>query len=272
MADWGYFPAVTRFAEDDTAIPNYKLALTAGASDAKGAWTQYVASAPFDVQGLWMFCQGGTNLNTELIDIGLGGAGSEQVIVPNIFLGKLGTTNYDYSPMFFPVQIPSGTRIAARGQTTEVTTDSIYIKFVMVSENGCGPFQTGTDYGTVTASSRGTQVLSSSSVNTKGSWVQLVASTGSEMIYALIMAYDDGTTSTTDFAYDIGIGGAGSEQVVIPDVFGTMWGSVGGAGGQTQGGQLVGTPLRIPSGTRIAARTAAGVASTIINISLIGFA
>ena len=98
-------------------------------------------------------------------------------------------------------------------------------------------------YGSVAASSRATVITTSATANTKGSWVELTASTTftSNWIKVDISGVD------VPGLLDIGIGAGGSEQVIIPNLqFNSR------AQGGAYGPYLF--PILIPAGTRIAAR------------------
>lgn len=98
-------------------------------------------------------------------------------------------------------------------------------------------------FGTVTGNPAGTTVTSNATANTKGSWIQLDASTAFDST-ALLLAIDL-QYSDTLYLFDIGVGASGSEQVLIPNLL-----VVASAGISTQ---LL-LPIGIPAGSRIAAR------------------
>ena len=102
-----------------------------------------------------------------------------------------------------------------------------------------------------------TTITASATTHTKGSWSQLVASTGSESAGLLLFATGNSVTSTaTSMLLDIGTGAAGSESVIVPDI------ALGGANGFR-----VLIPIRIPSGVRVSARCQSAVASRTITIA-----
>ncbi len=92
-----------------------------------------------------------------------------------------------------------------------------------------------------------TAVLASASANTLGSWVQLVASTGSDCCFLRV---DIGgfNGAGPNGAVDIGVGAGGSEVVVISQLMVAHRDPNGAA----QVDYFI--PVSIPSGTRIAAR------------------
>lgn len=98
--------------------------------------------------------------------------------------------------------------------------------------------------GALTASSGGTIVAASVSNNTKGSWVQMIAATSYEANGFYIFLR--GATNSCDYMYDIGIGAAASEQVIVENMTFSCQALRVAAG--------VYIPLRIPTGSRISIR------------------
>lgn len=102
--------------------------------------------------------------------------------------------------------------------------------------------------------------LTAGAANTKGSWVQLIASLTHD-IELLHVHLVGPLTGNARYALDIGIGASGSELVVVPDL--VAYGTVGWA---------TVIPLRVPGGTRIAARLASTTASSTARVSLVACA
>jgi hypothetical protein len=114
-----------------------------------------------------------------------------------------------------------------------------------------------------TANSAGLAVTGSASAHTKGSYVQLIASTAEEYS-GLMLTF--GSSSICTGLLDIAIGSAGSEQDIVPNIM-FQTGVIGGLAGSATF-----LPLRIPAGSRIAARlqTVAG-GSQVVRFCLLGF-
>lgn len=224
-----------------------------GTVNAKGSWTQLASGTARDATGIWVF-PGGAGDNTDalwLIDIGVGAGGSEIVLIPNL-LNRLSPANSG-GPVgggyFFPIHIPAGSRLSARGQCS-VASKTTRVHCLLQTEGFASPSPFGrvTDYGTVAGSSDGTLVTSGIN-NAEGAWAQLVAST-SHPIQMLLLAF--GTTgaggSLSRYFFDLGVGAAGSEVVVLEDLplyqssNSSLWAEVGPF------------PLSIPAGSRLAVR------------------
>ena len=99
----------------------------AGATaNTKGAWTQLSASTAYPWRGFMLSIADASSSSSNdpfLVDIGIGGSGSEQPILSNFFVRRLlnhGVVNPWHGP--FLCDVPAGTRIAARVQTNTLTS------------------------------------------------------------------------------------------------------------------------------------------------------
>ena len=110
------------------------------------------------------------------IDIAIGGAGSEQVILPNLLVPGTIQTGTGISAVWIPLSIRAGQRIALRSQSaTGSLATRVKAQFIADTFIGIQPITRWIDWGTVLGSSLGTTITSSASVDTKGSYTQLVA-------------------------------------------------------------------------------------------------
>ncbi|MHB1176074.1 MAG: hypothetical protein ACYCZJ_13225 [Sulfuriferula sp.] len=101
----------------------------------------------------------------------------------------------------------------------------------------------------------------SGAANTKGAWLQVIASTPQD--YSGLWVQLRGAT-TNNSLFDIAIGAAGSEIVVAPNLF------CGPKPVPDSFGSLFTIPQSIPAGTRVAVRAQSDVASVNCNI-MVGF-
>lgn len=93
-------------------------------ANVKGAWAQIAASTTYDIAGFGIGidsqgAQGGSTFAGVDLDIGVGSSGNEVVILPDWQFMMTGSLNgrRDINPAvmpFIPMQIPAGSRIAAR--------------------------------------------------------------------------------------------------------------------------------------------------------------
>lgn len=110
----------------------------------------------------------------------------------------------------------------------------------------------------------GTTVTAGGTNHTKGSYVELTAST-SEAVEAVIATIDTITASSSRrFLMDLAVGSAGAESVVMANLplTGTSFNGPGNAPAVYQ-------PLGIASGSRVAARCQCSIASDTMRVSLL---
>lgn len=116
-----------------------------------------------------------------------------------------------------------------------------------------------------TYSNRGTNVAAPVSTNTKGSWVELISAanvTGPVIGFTAQIANNLGAGAARRCLHDIGIGGAGSEVVIVSNL-----GTTGPNNPATQpAARELFFPIRIPQGTRIACRSQSNNASQTSNV------
>jgi len=121
-----------------------------------------------------------------------------------------------------------------------------------------------------TTAAGGTTVTGSATVNTKGAWTQLIASTSFDAYGIMVWCTNTYVSATAaDQLTDIGIGASGSEIVLIPDLL-TGWVGGSGAGLPDNGGAYY-FPLRIPAGSRVSARMQANQVSDTVDVIVVLF-
>jgi hypothetical protein len=230
------------------------VAVTAAATaNVKGAYTAIIASTTADMHGIWIQiprCATGTD---NLIDIAIGAAASEVIIAADLGVssgtGAIGR-GVGY---FFPITIPAGTRIAARCQSTTLSS-VVHVQITGFEGGFLTPcvLSRVTTYGAATADSGGVSIDPGATANTKGAYTQIVAAT-TFPIRSLIFYLGNQinvTRTSADWLMDIAVGGAGAEQIMIPDVH--VWCV---STEDTMHPQIsIPMPVCIPAGTRISAR------------------
>jgi hypothetical protein len=112
-----------------------------------------------------------------------------------------------------------------------------------------------------TTASAGVNIAASSTIHTKGAWTQLVANSGPRSLGIMVWLDNSAVGNTaTSILLDIGIGAAGSETVLIPDL----------AGGYalnpavSNAAHFYYFPLFIPANSRISARSQALISSDLV--------
>ncbi len=252
MGDWPVL-SHTKFGADDVAPSTYYTSIARPATqNTKGAYVQFIAATAFEAAGLILEFQNVPwNLGyvNTLVDIAIGAAASEVIVVPDLWIGHIsGAPMCHYRVI--PIRIGKGVRVAVRYQTPEAAGSSAFrLKMHLLQAGGFAGIQPPTKYaawGVDATASRGTAVLSGGN-NVKGSYVQLVAAAELTTRWVLItLGNGNGGAS---FATDIAIGGAGSEQVVIPNIFTNHDNPTALASWLL--------PWTIPKGTRVSARCTA---------------
>jgi hypothetical protein len=194
------------------------VAITSGTpAHTKGNYAQLTASSSFTIDALVIHPDYSSG-REQMFDIAIGAAGSEKIIVANALASGGGAMTYNVGPMCIPIHIPSGTRIAARSQST-AAADTMYLSIGCYRSNHLrntlGNYVT--TYGANTADSGGTSIDAGSSAYTKGSWVEITSSTTVNHRGLIIGVGNQQNTARTSAAFwvDVGIGAAGSETILL---------------------------------------------------------
>lgn len=118
-------------------------------------------------------------------------------------------------------------------------------------------------YGEATASSAGTAITSpGASLNSKAGYTELVASTPFEAAGIVVSGSMTGS-AVTSALFDIAIGAAGSEQVIVPNVH-----VFRGSGANTVAMPTF-IPISIPAGSRISARYQHSANGSALQLSVV---
>lgn len=223
----------------------------------KGAYTELIASTSGRVSMVRL--QFGSTFTSAtatsvLLDLATGTAGNESVIVANIPVGyRVGQVVNEQFPgeIHIPIDIPAGTRIAARIQSEIATGDTA---IVTIQTYGGGRGSSGIDtMGANTTTSRGVAVAAGTS-SAEGAWVEIEDATTAT--YAAIgWAYGlDGDADVQGGAVlmDIGVGAAASEVAILSNhPFRASGAEFVGATGALMWGL---SPVRVAVGSRLAVR------------------
>lgn len=219
----------------------------------KGAYTELLTSAAYDAQGffIWMMKSGHTDADV-LVDIAVGAAASETIIVDNL-VGP-GSGNSACTQFYIPIPIPAGTRISARCQATAISNIS-KIGVILCSDHPLG-WSGGiiATYGADTADSGGVSVDPGAVGNTKGAYSELAASLtyDTKAIILAIGEQNNFVRSTSGQRLDLAVGAAASEVIVIPDILMQV-----GAAADQYMPRSFHFRLNLPAGSRVALRAQA---------------
>jgi hypothetical protein len=256
--------------DNGTDTVNSRGTAVAGANGAYGSYVQIVASTGSDTCAILVSLSYNGGANTQFqsaIRIGVGAGGSEVVII-NDMLVYAASSSYVAANYFFPICIPSGTRIAAACYCPG-GTDTVYVSVVLFD----GSFASIEGYAGVDSiglsAAKGT-TITCGAANTKGSYAQLTASTSRDYMGFIISidGLNAGLAQTgSDILVDLAIGAGGSEVNIVPNFTVPIAGTASGMQGIVPSDIF---PINIPSGTRIAARAQSATASRILGLTVYG--
>lgn len=254
MADWPMFDhqlssvvGADTSASDGTSLP-------AGATiNTKNTWTQLIASTVHSASYMWVSLHSGAPGRSALVDIGIGAAGQETVVYADLLNAA---TNQVMFNARFPCNIPAGTRVAARVQSTAANANT----FCLVHLFGSGflsssPLGKVTTYGADTTDSGGTEIDPGGTAHTKGAWTEIVAASshGIRELTVAIGNQANGTRTAADQLIDIGIGAAGQEAVLLKNLY------LAQSTVSLQPGAIGPLPMTIPRNSRIVARAQSSI-------------
>lgn len=253
-----------------TKLPStlYRASISAG-NGVKSAWVELSSGLAAEAQEFLLHVAFTTGTSRRgLIDIGIGPAGSEQVVIANVPVSAGSRVRINALAARLLIGADAGARIAARAQASASST-VIGVALHAIDGDSGG---IATTYGSGLSGTRATAVDAGAVANTKGAWTELASSTSREIRRALVVITRRGdglSIVASSSQLDIGIGSAGSEEVVIPDV--QFWQATGG-------GEVA--PLswlcavEIPAGSRLVARhmcSSTHSTTRVVEVAVIGF-
>lgn len=226
------------------------------AAHTKGGWVELVASTVDDVDIIYLMWYGvgrSGAANAGLVDIGIGGAGSETVIAPNVGLHySAGSTVSWVGSLMVPVRVPQGSRIAVRWQAERSAASAANFRADLYRwpiVSGLRSPDKLINLNADTATSKGTSLGT-----TSNTWVEAVASSPQTFQGVLLCpASSDTTQSASAVIFDVGIGSSGAE-VVAPNLDGQWRASTAEDILRITSIGFGMTPVHIPTGARIALR------------------
>jgi hypothetical protein len=118
MGSWPTLTGVGRFQDAANVASSILVSITAsGTANTKGSYTQLIASTSFDASGFLLALRASTVSRTYLLDIAVGAAASEQVVLPNILVSVGTGSALPTDLVYLPMAVKAGQRIAARCQS-----------------------------------------------------------------------------------------------------------------------------------------------------------
>lgn len=194
--------------------------VTANAStNTKGGWTEFISAANNTEQigNITVMFHPNTGTQADfLVDVGIGGSGVEEVVIPDLWIH---TNNADegIGKFDFPVSLPTNERISMRCQSSG--SSAAIPAWIITSGRSLSQsvaLQRVTAYGAATATTDGVPVARNTTPGTFGSWVEIVSSTTNPMKGFIVAAHKDGiswgASGDLRVMYEVAIGGSGSED------------------------------------------------------------
>jgi hypothetical protein len=202
------------------------ISSTTVALGSKGAWAVIATSSQVTREISFLaFCTvNNSSNNRHAVDVGIGTAGSETVLIQDILIdcSRANQVATPYIP--FWVTIPSSTRISARmSASSSAATINSYILFGSAgfgSPNSMGSCWT---YGSNSTAARGTSVDPGAVANTKGAYSVLATSSQvTRNIRAITIVTGqqmNAAQTTARWQIDVSIGtSAGAEKIIFGDL------------------------------------------------------
>jgi hypothetical protein len=253
MADWpllGDYQFVR--AAGENAAASIGTSLTCGVANTKGAWTELEAATEHDASwALVRIVDPSAGTHDYLVDIGIGAAAAETVVIPNVPLCYRSGGAEPHS-FLIPVAIPAGSRVAARAQSSAVSP-TLKVEVLLF---GGGFKQSAvpslvTAYGVDLTDSGGTSVDPGGVAHTKGAWTEITAATVQDAIWLALGVGNQRNASRVlaHWLVDIAVGAAAAEQVIVPDILIQAGSTVPLIGPTT-----IPLPVSVPVGSRLAVR------------------
>jgi hypothetical protein len=273
LPGFGFSLYESNLTTPSSASPGTTITTHTVANTKPSAFTQIIAATGFEAQLIAISVNGTGITNSAsrvLMDIAIGAASSETIIIPDLAVGNLpATTNPGGDTWWFPLLVPAGSRLSARAQGNAVS-DGFDIKVHLYGGPTNADWWAGsvvTAYGIDTATSGGVAVTAGASA-AEGSWTEIVAATSMRhkaLAWAFQCGGDTNIAQQSCFV-DIGVGAA-TEEAIVENLmyatsstelrgptfpFNTLW-------------------LDIASGTRLAARASMSSATAdSLDVSLYG--
>ena len=230
----------------------------------KMAYVESIASTPYDSDSLYVvtgFHHDG--LEHLMVDVAVGAGGSEEVIVPNLYYSQIQSANHQAS-FDLPVSLAEGERVAFRAQTSSTNvSDNTCRTDIYAIRRGAWAISPGcsrvVDMGLNLSTTKGVSVDPGATVNTKGAWAEITASTPNDFSALAVSISNNNVASgqtpqVMGHLVDVGIGAAGSEEVIAKNM--PLHTNTSNSPGLSKFGRqfVINTRIPIPSGTRIAVR------------------
>lgn len=253
MPSFGLPSGFSRFM----AVP--ELTFDTAATHVKGPWAEVTASIGASIECVMLSpTHRGSGRANYLLDVAIGAAGSETVVLSNVAFNNEGSVFARRNPFFAPLRLPEGARLSCRAQSSNASTTCASLGVLLLSTPFFNlPSMDDWDtYGADTATTMGVETTVSNT------WTQVTASTRRDARWILVYVSGNSHTLNSDYAtvVSVGIGAAGSETEMFNF---EAWGCSTAIPQSGFCPKCISVPCNIPSGTRIAVK--ASVVGAVLN-------
>lgn len=248
------------YAESSAAVT-----VTSGAANTKGAWAQMIAATTDDAGYVRVTLNADIFVTATavgaLVDVGVGGAGAERVVIADICFSSAGLG----AMREFWLRIPAGSRVSLRMSCVTASKAVGFILGVGNMPHFLDTAEVCTTYGAVASPANGTVITPGGTVNTYGVWTQIVASTTRPMTW---MSWSMGQSVTASLLntgkIELGYGPSGQEKAIVSGVWFRQTGAeeFNGPGGCV--------PAYLPSGIRLVGRMMQSVLTVGVAVCIHG--
>lgn len=189
-----------------------------------GAWTQLIAATARQYHGIFLCVHHGATVGgVALIELGQGGAGSEQILATLMHWGRAANRRFGAWGQFIPLSIPGGVRLAARVRRSATASmiTRVWLAGIQQPPRYGPPFHRLTDYGVDLTNKRGTTVDPGGTAGTQGTKTTIDASTTNPIQLLYIQAKrQTEAAAAADGASTIQVfvGAASSEVALTPEL------------------------------------------------------
>lgn len=231
-----------------TTLLASKLAHSAG-NASKSGYTQIIASTAEQYDGIEITFRTNSGGVRALVDIAVGGLGSEVVVIANIPIRT--SSNSNIYRVFFPLRIAASSRVAIASQANGA--GQTFVLSAWGVKGAFTSYATCTTYGADTTNTTGTVVDGGGSANTEGNWVELTSACAADhdQLIVSVLSPITNASASVSVMVDIGTGAALSETAILNDIFAL---NPNGAVGNNVPCKPMFPAATVASGTRIAAR------------------
>lgn len=185
-----------------------------------GPWIEITPATTADADAIFVFLMSNlASTGTKLaLDIGIGLAGAERVLIPKITIQRMMSDVSSSAPVecLLPIKIPQGSRLAIR-TSGNATSSSMLVKCLLVKYQD-SPYEgsyLATSYG-VSENCSGT-VIDPGSSFVKGKYYEITPATVGPIKWLAMFFMTDQPGAGTMWTVDIAVGEAGSESILLPD-------------------------------------------------------